>query len=264
MKPPRRSDLHRTISHGLHGTSMPAFHPLLTEAEIGQVIDYVMFLSMRGQTELALIVVGKTSDENDPEALSDPVINEEAEAVFKEWKVAETSIVNPPSARTPSSHESIIRGRDLFLKSDCKDCHGTLARGDGTSFVSQDVFNDVVFGGNPSEQAERVNRLPDNIKTTWKLKLDEWHNPLRPANLNRSLYKGGRRPLDLYWRIAKGINGAQMPGHFGALDDKQIWDLVNFVLALPFDPALLEDAPPVAPAPSPTAAALARPSAAGG
>ena len=39
--------------HGLHGTSMPAFHSLMTESEIEQVIDYVMFLSMRGETELA-------------------------------------------------------------------------------------------------------------------------------------------------------------------------------------------------------------------
>ena len=52
---PHRSDLRRTINNGLHGTSMPAFDSLMTAAEIEQVIDYVMFLSMRGETELALI-----------------------------------------------------------------------------------------------------------------------------------------------------------------------------------------------------------------
>ncbi len=76
--------------------------------------------------------------------------------------------------------------------------------------------------------------------------------------MNRGVYKGGRRPLDIYWRIAKGINGAQMPGHFGAIDEKQMWDLVNFVLALPYEPELLTDAPPV-----PTAAAAATTAAAG-
>ncbi len=45
MTPPHRNDLRRTITHGLHGTSMPAFHPLMTEDEIEQVIDYVMFLA---------------------------------------------------------------------------------------------------------------------------------------------------------------------------------------------------------------------------
>ena len=39
-----------------------------------------------------------------------------------------------------------------------------------------------------------------------------------PANLNRGVYKGGRRPIDIYWRISKGINGAKMPAHNTALD----------------------------------------------
>ena len=49
----------------------------------------------------------------------------------------------------------------------------------------------------------------------WTKSLDVWDNPLRPANLIEGTYKGGRRPLDLYWRIAKGINGAKMPAHAG-------------------------------------------------
>ena len=77
--------------------------------------------------------------------------------------------------------------------------------------MSQDVFNEVVFGGNPSERQARVDRLDDKIKALWDQKPDDWGNPLRPANLNRGVYKGGRRPIDIYWRIAKGINGAQMP-----------------------------------------------------
>ena len=79
--------------------------------------------------------------------------------------------------------------------------------------------------------------------------LDVWDNPLRPASLVDGVYKGGRRPLDLYWRIAKGINGAKMPAHSGLLNDEQIWDIVNFVLAVPDDPALLRETPK-APAPA--------------
>src|SRR4029077_16547881 len=125
-----------------------------------------------------------------------------------------------------------------------------LAMGDGTSFVNQDYFNEVVFGGNPSEMQARIDRLPAKVKEMWEQKPDEWGNPLRPANLNRPVYKGGRRPIDLYWRIAKGINGAQMPGHYPAINEKQIWDLVNFVLALPYEPELLTDAPPPASSPA--------------
>ncbi len=116
--------------------------------------------------------------------------------------------------------------------------------GDGESFVKQDVFNEVVFGGNPSERPARIDALDDKTKTLWNQKPDDWGNPLRPANLNRGIYKGGRRPIDIYWRIAKGINGAQMPAHYPSpFDEKKMWDVVNFVLALPYEPELLEDAP---------------------
>jgi mono/diheme cytochrome c family protein len=249
---PDRSDLRRTIKNGLHGTSMPAFDALLNEAGIEQVIDYVIFLSMRGEVELALIEEGSISDEKDPNALSDDVIKEAADGVFRKWKLASTQVLNPPTERTPSSRESILRGRDLFLgrtteKLECAGCHGPLGLGNGPSFVSQDVFNEVVFGGNPSERADRVKQLDEKTKVLWNQKPDDWGNALRPANLNRGVYKGGRRPLDIFWRIAKGINGAQMPAHYPSpLNEAKVWDLVNFVLALPYQPELLRDAPAAA------------------
>src|SRR5262249_23835506 len=61
---PHRDDLRRTITYGLHGISMPAFEALLTESEIEQVLEYVIFLSMRGEIELALIEEAAISDEN--------------------------------------------------------------------------------------------------------------------------------------------------------------------------------------------------------
>src|SRR5262249_22704534 len=48
--PPHRDDLIRTVQNGLHGTSMPAFEALLSADEIKQVVDYVIFLSIRGST----------------------------------------------------------------------------------------------------------------------------------------------------------------------------------------------------------------------
>jgi mono/diheme cytochrome c family protein len=252
---PHRDDLRRTITYGLHGTSMPAFESLLTEYEIEEVVEHVIFLSMRGQTELFLIDEAYTLVDEKPEELTDDLAKEVANGVFQQWKNAQTKVVNPPIARTPPTRESILRGRDVFLGGDCKDCHGRLARGDGESFVKQELFNEIVFGGNPSERQARIDELPETTKKLWTTqKLDDWGNPLRPANLNRSLYKGGRRPIDIYWRIANGIKGAQMPGHYNAVsfDEKKIWDVVNFVLALPFEPELLKGAnpPPAATGPA--------------
>lgn len=259
--PPHRDDLIRTVTDGLHGTSMPAFASLLSADEIKQAVDYVIFLSIRGQTELELIDVAVISDPNDPNAMSMDDVRDAAQGVFNRWKVAQTQVMNPTTPRTPPSRESILRGRELFLgrvkeaKLVCTDCHGVLAKGDGQSFVPQDKFNEIVFGGNPSERQQRIDALDKPMKDLWGQKLDEWGNPLRPANLNRGIYKGGRRPIDIYWRIAKGITGAQMPSHYpGLINEAQVWDLVNFVLALPYEPELLTDAKPPAAAEAPAVA----------
>ncbi len=181
--------------------------------------------------------------------------------------------MNPPIPKPPSTRESVLRGRELFLgrnatgnKVDCTSCHGAQAVGNGPSFVAEEVFFQVVFGGEPSEQGKRLEEAAEEARRkamkesgdeksgedahkklleAWKNSLDDWGNPLRPGNLNRgerTVYKGGRRPIDIYWRIAKGINGAKMPAHFPTLEPEKIWDLVNFVLALPYDPALLDGA----------------------
>ncbi len=284
---PTRSDLEKTIRYGLHGTSMPAFDAMLTEREFQQVIDYVIFLSLRGETELALIGEAGIADEKDPNALSDEVSGEILRAVANKWKSADSQVMNPPIPKPESTPESIQRGKELFLglnktgnKVDCTSCHGPQALGNGPSFISQDVFNYVVFGGDPSTRGERLDAeaeriarkrfemanhgsaheptadelkpLLAQIKKQWEDSLDDWKEPLRPANLNRGVYKGGRRPIDIYWRVAKGINGAKMPAHVPTLEPEKVWDVVNFVLALPYEPKLLEGA--TLPAAPPTSA----------
>jgi mono/diheme cytochrome c family protein len=261
---PTREDLRKTIKYGLHGTSMPAFEALMAGTEIEQVVDYVIFLSMRGETEVALIDEASTADENDAAALADDVVADIARSVFNKWKVADAQVLNPPVPKPPSTRESVLRGRDLFLarnttgnKVDCTSCHGPQAVGNGPSFVAQEVFNEVVFGGDPSQMPERLARFDEKTRELWKNSLDDWGNAIRPANLNRGVYKGGRRPIDLYWRIAKGINGAKMPAHYPTIEPERIWDLVNFVLALPLEPTLLKGAT-LPTAPPATAPAVAR------
>jgi mono/diheme cytochrome c family protein len=255
---PTREDLRKTIRNGLHGTSMPAFEPLMTDGEIEQVLDYMIFLSARGETEIILIDEASTTGE-----LTSETAAELTKSVFRKWQQAEKQVLNPPIPKPPSTRESVLRGRELFLglnktgnKVDCTSCHGPQAVGNGPSFVRQQVFNEVVFGGDPSALAERVAQLPEADRKIWKESLDDWGQPLRPNNLNRGVYKGGRRPIDIYWRIAKGINGAKMPAHFPTLEPERIWDLVNFVLALPYEPALLEGAklPETRPATAPKVA----------
>jgi mono/diheme cytochrome c family protein len=246
---PTRADLVRTILQGLPSTSMPAFEALLDRQEVEQVADYVVFHSLRGQTELRLVEEA-TFDEalfDDPDAAKD-LVAEITEQIFAQWKPADqggdVSVIEPEVARVEAGPESLARGRDLFLgrtteKLQCAGCHGARAEGNGPSFVPVDVFNAVVFRGKPIESFDEPTR-----KLWAEGSLDAWGQPLRPATLNaggRTVYKGGRRPIDLYWRIAHGIGGAKMPAHLTTLRSDQIWDLVNFVLALPYRPDLLDE-----------------------
>ncbi len=305
---PTRHDLRRVLNQGIANSSMPAFEAIMTEPEIEQVIDYVIFLSARGETERRLIEEATVEDEPKDDTV-ESAINEEkalevAQGVFESWNQTESEVLNPPIPRTPATRESVQNGKTLFLglgnpKLECAGCHGPKAQGNGPSFVAYSMFREVVFGGDPAEQDNRLkayiareaeraaedaahdpaflkanagpnlNAKLEEVKTAraatlerdWTGgSLDEWGNPLRPANINNgpaTQYKGGRRPLDLYWRIAKGINGAKMPAHAQLLKPEQIWDLVNFVLAMPYDAGLLDDAPESVPAASTAAPATA-------
>jgi mono/diheme cytochrome c family protein len=276
---PTRADLRKTILYGVHGTSMPAFEARIVPAEIEQVMDYVIFLSMRGETEYNLIREASSYEDSNP--LDADTIKEITAGVIATWKLADTQVVNPSLGRIAPVRESVLRGRDIFLginpgkKASCTDCHGLQGLGNGSKFVDRKIFDKVVFrrmtvdhalearyweawdeersakiipgeshGHMEKEPEEKLPAYKTRMLTLWKPgSLDDWGNPLRPANLTLGVYKGGRRPIDLYWRIAKGINGAQMPSHAGSiLNDDEIWDVINFVLALPYEPELLKDA----------------------
>lgn len=246
---PTRDDLRRTVRLGIAETSMPAFESLLTPNEIEQVIDYVVFLSMRGEIENGLIYLGQDIEDSAAETdLAPEQAQEAVNLVFERWKAADANVLDPKVPRTPSSRESILRGRRLFLGEkglQCYGCHGLDATGNGESFVDYRSFVKAVFDGNPSR--EKINALKEYAEKANKKWGDDWGDPLRPGNLTRGQYKGGRRPLDIYWRIAKGINGTPMPVHLGSqlTSDEEVWDLVNFVLAIPYDSELLKNAQPV-------------------
>jgi mono/diheme cytochrome c family protein len=60
-----------------------------------------------------------------------------------------------------------------------------------------------------------------------------------PRNLRGGVLRGGRRPIDLYWRIHQGVAGSPMPAHgsprpgiSGTLTDEEIWQLADYVLAM--------------------------------
>jgi mono/diheme cytochrome c family protein len=111
---PTRDDLRRTVRLGIAETSMPAFESLLTPNEIEQVIDYVVFLSMRGEIENGLIYLGQDIEDSAAETdLAPEQAQEAVNLVFERWKAADANVLDPKVPRTPSSRESILRGLAL-------------------------------------------------------------------------------------------------------------------------------------------------------
>jgi mono/diheme cytochrome c family protein len=211
---PRRDDLIRTLKTGVDGTSMPSF-ALLGDEALGQLVSYVMHLSIRGEVELtlykALLGVGEVPDGN----LYDGARSLTADFV-KHWydsdrKPFMTPTKAPPYDMTDSQRrESVARGYKYFVGTEgaCIKCH--IDYGRQVKYVS-----------------------------------DDWGTLIRPRNLTEDNYRGGRRPIDLYWRIRGGIRGTKMAAGAGLMgpndDDTKVWDVVNFVQALPYPKMLPGD-----------------------
>lgn len=238
---PNRDDLRRIVKLGIPGTYMPSFM-LLKVQEADDIVEYVRWLSMRGQIEDRVanefkldFSKGRLKEDSRDEVQEEfdtfmaedfsGYLNDGIEFVVAAWNnVADAqNVVNPSEPHTPSSTESIARGRKLFLGQDagCSKCHGVSAKGNGPANID---FNDIPGTTTKSDKPGLF---------------DNWGNIIKPRNLTTGIYRGGRRPLDLYRRIKVGIKGTPMPSANVKLKDSDIWDLVNYVLSVPF-----QDGPP--------------------
>jgi mono/diheme cytochrome c family protein len=90
-EPPTDDDLRRVVERGLQASAMPSFQDLLSDAEIGAVVDEVKRLAVISAPSLAVAVV----------------------------------------PRIPPDDASIGRGRALYLRLECGGCHGPDGRKTG-------------------------------------------------------------------------------------------------------------------------------------
>jgi mono/diheme cytochrome c family protein len=260
---PTRDDLKRTLIDGIAGTAMPSFR-LLKPREIDALVEYVVYLSMRGETEIGLADLIEFELDEDPEAdkLSDHAdeLRDVVAGVAGKWSRAEEQIISPAAEYAPAPidqrdpvalKDSIDKGRALFYgaKANCIKCHGPSAQGDGQT-NDYDDWNKAV-----KEFEEKLEPPEDDaadFDEKWELYVLGWEaeqvalpvRTIRPRNLRLGVYRGGRRPLDLYRRLHAGINGTPMPGvgpatpgAKGTLSPEEIWNIVDYIQSLPFEPA---------------------------
>lgn len=252
---PSRVDLKAILQQGIPGTSMPSF-VLIANDDLDAIIEYVRWLSTRGEFESRLdddmIALGavtadinrrvlegikakekgekgetraeiegalKTSIEEEFKGYVDTDSTDIAEA----WQKADApdAVIVPKMKRVLPTPESLERGKKLYFSktAKCADCHGLSGRGDGSQ--TEDFM--TIPKSAPERKYEVIGLR------------DEWGFAIQPRNLTRGVYRGGRRPVDIYRRIYAGIKGTPMPGFSTGLKEEEIWDLVNYVLSLPFD-----------------------------
>jgi mono/diheme cytochrome c family protein len=206
---PRREDLLRTLREGIEGTSMPSFR-LLSDNDLEALASYVIHLSLRGQTEFLVIQTALSADGLDQSL--DETVMAFLGLVTGQWQAAQEpkAILPTGSYSNPANdqemRESVRRGFDLFVRAKAEgDKKSAGCLGCHTDFGRQSAY-----------------------------KYDAWGTIVRPVDLTTGIYRGGRRPIDLYWRISGGINGVTMPASKENLEPKDIWDLVNFLQVLPY------------------------------
>jgi mono/diheme cytochrome c family protein len=252
---PTTDDLRRILENGVEGTAMPSFK-LLSEGEVEALIDYVKYLAVRGEVERKLIELSPDffeAEAEDPaqneellkefygrEFLVDEVLNE----VVTSWLEADENVTEVPErpakydlaseefepAELKASQE---RGRALYYTTvaNCFSCHGPSQLGDGQN-TDYDQWTKEFFDWTLKSDPNYAERLDRYVSVTGLPPRN-----IRPRNLRDGIYRGGRRPVDIFWRVHNGIDGTPMPAaNKSALSNDDIWDLVNYVLGLPYEP----------------------------
>lgn len=214
---PTTEDLKRTITEGIPGSAMPSFK-LLPEDELDYLTEYVKYLSYRGEVESELWRM--IEDEQDPKVvLNREALDEAVANVTGLWTSSAEQIVEPSERAERDEAQlaaDIAAGHQLFLgKGTCLKCHGPTGLGDG----GQVLFDDW----NKDKNAENAHlfSLPAQ--------------QLNPRNLRLGIYRGGRRPLDIYRRVYAGIKGTPMPAGSTTLTPEETWQVVDYVLSLPYE-----------------------------
>jgi mono/diheme cytochrome c family protein len=266
---PVKADIAKLLRNGLAGSQMPLFNKLPTE-KLEALVDYVVFLSIRGELERKLLYKAAydldlekeriynasfrgSNDDDKKKALESQL--ESATEILTEiadlWNASQDKVEHFPLPAFPllgnetdenreALQASIAKGKELFASETaaCAKCHGASAKGDGTQLPDYDDWT--------KDWTSKIGIKPTDIDALLPLMARGGMKPqpLKPRNIVEGKFRGGREPIDIYRRIRYGIVGAPMPAativesteEKGLVED-DVWHLVNYVLSIAEPPA---------------------------
>lgn len=231
--PPRREDLYRTVTYGLDGSAMPPF-TLVSDQDREAVVSYVIHLSLRGRAEFDTI---KSAFDWDPKGQT--------------LKVKIDDDVNPPAPLNLGEYIGIMHSLNVprWLEAQKPENKIKVAAfpfdENNQELMKKSVERGLqMFKGAANADADadlQKYAKASNCVSCHKdfgrqsmFRWDDWGTLVRPNNLTNGTYRAGRRPVDFYYRIHSGINGSGMANFGASLSPEAIWDLVNFVRAMPY------------------------------
>ncbi len=245
---PLKSDLARSLRQGLAGSQMPLFDKL-SDPQIDALVEYVVYLSIRGEFERKLIQTGVmdldpneafnedpkkreriydvsyrgSSDELKKKAFEDQleVASDLLTDIADSWIDAEDSVkrVTPPK-------EIPVLGFTDEKEIDAEALAASIVKG-RKLFVDQVSACAKCHGESAKGDGQQLPDYDDWTKE-WTKQLDieptdtetllpflarggMKPQPLSPRNLNEGKLRGGRDPLAVHHRIFHGIAGSPMP-----------------------------------------------------
>jgi mono/diheme cytochrome c family protein len=252
---PVKQDIEKVLRNGLSGSQMPVFNKL-SDGEIQALVDYVVFLSLRGEFERRLIQLSATEWEGErlydsfaEKSVRDGQLSNASDVLTEiadRWVQSADAVEDFPrpsfplvGTQTDENQEellsSIEKGKALFVSeiASCSKCHGVNADGKGNQLPDYDDWTKDWTSKIGIQPTDSQSLLPLMARGGMK------PLPLKPRSIVEGHFRGGRTPEDLYRRIRYGIAGSPMPAAAvvetreepGLVDD-DLWHLVNYVLSI--------------------------------
>jgi mono/diheme cytochrome c family protein len=230
---------------------MPTFRAV-DEVDLEALVDYVIYLSVRGEFERRLLgdavdELGYEGERPEAELSFRSVLDAEEDAsvaaelaverlqqIVGRWVQAEQRVIAVPEREPPRDAASVERGRELFHGEivKCVGCHGV--EGNGRAIL-------VDFDDWTKEYTTRLSITPWNREALRPFRRAGAlrPRPAEPRRLADGVFRGGADSETLYRRLVAGITGTPMPGVITSrepsatgLTSQQVWDLVHYVQSL--------------------------------